>query len=88
MSEALSATPLALCQKAARLLTGAQRRAHQAAGALVFCEGNARQAEAIFGWGRETVSLGLCEARSGLTCLGNFQSRGGRPPTRTPSACA
>ena len=78
MPEALSATTLALCRKAARLLSGAKRRAYQAECALVFCEGNARQAEAIFGWGRETLSLGWHEQRRGITCLGNFQARGGK----------
>lgn len=78
MSEVLSAVTRALCQKAARLLTGAKRRAYQAECATLFCEGNPRQAEAVFGWGRATVELGLHEARSGLTCLGNFQARGSK----------
>ena len=38
----------------------------------MYCAGNARQAEATFGWGRETVALGLHEARTGIVCLGNF----------------
>jgi hypothetical protein len=78
MSEAPCAATLALCQKAARLLTGAKRRAFQAECAASFCEGNARRAETIFGWRRETVNLGLHEARSGIVCLGNFQARGGK----------
>ena len=78
MPEALTTTTLVLCQKAARLLTGAKRRAYQAECATMFCQGNARQAETIFGWGRETVSLGLHEQRSGITCLGNFTARGSK----------
>lgn len=36
-------------------MLGADRRAFQAVMALKYCEGNARQAEQVFGWGRETV---------------------------------
>ena len=68
----VSAPIIALCQKAARLLTGAKRRAYQAECAAVLCQGSARAAEALFGWRRDTVTLGLEEARSGITCLGNF----------------
>jgi hypothetical protein len=78
MSEPISAAALALCQKAARLLTSEKRRAFQAECALLYCQGNARQAEAVFGWGRGTVALGLCEKRSGIACLGNFGARGGK----------
>lgn len=74
----ISATTLALCQKAARLLTGAKRRAYQAECATALCQGSARAAEALFGWRRGTVALGLEEARSGITRLGNFQARGGK----------
>ena len=77
-SPSLCATTLILCQKAARLLTGAKRRAYQAECATVFCQGSARQTESVFGWGRDTVALGLHEARSGITCLGNFAARGGK----------
>ncbi len=38
--------------------------------ALKYCEGNARQAERVFGWGRDTVQLGLHEHRTGVICLG------------------
>ena len=40
------------------------------------CDGNARQAERRFGWGRETVDKGLHELRSGIRCLENFAARG------------
>ena len=71
-------TTLALCRKAARLLTGAQRRSYQAECAQAFCQGSARAAETLFGWRRDTVALGLHEARSGITCPGNFGARGGK----------
>ena len=57
-------------QWASSNMTGATRRAFQARMALKYCAGNARQAERVFGWGRETVQLGLHEQRSGVTCLG------------------
>ena len=37
---------------------------------LKYCEGNPLMAEAVFGWGRQTVALGLAESRSGIICLG------------------
>ncbi len=51
-------------------MSGEDRRSFQAAMALKYCEGNARQAERVFGWGRETVQLGLHEHRTGITCVG------------------
>ena len=49
---------------------GAERRAFQAAMTLKYCRGNARLAERLLGWGRETVQLGLNEQRTGIICLG------------------
>jgi hypothetical protein len=51
-------------------LTGAERRSFQAAMTLKYCKGSARLAEEVFGWGRETVQLGLNEQRTGIICLG------------------
>jgi Rhodopirellula transposase DDE domain len=51
-------------------MSGAKRRSFQAAMALKYCGGNARQAERVFGWGRETVQLGLHEQRTGVICRG------------------
>jgi len=51
-------------------MSGAERRAFQAAMTLKYCHGNSRQAERVFGWGRETVQLGLNEHRSGVICQG------------------
>ena len=44
---------------------------------LKYCQGNARQAERVFGWGRETVKLGLNEHRTGIICLGMQSVYGG-----------
>lgn len=49
---------------------GAERRAFQAEMTLKYCQGQARQAETLFGWGRHTVEVGLAEKRTGLICLG------------------
>ena len=51
-------------------MSGAERRAFQAAMTLKYCQGNARQSERVFGWGRETVQLGLNEHRTGVICKG------------------
>jgi hypothetical protein len=68
----------ALIRSAARRLTGYQRRLFQAEVATALCEGNARQAERRFGWGRDTVATGLHELHSGLRCRENFAARGRR----------
>lgn len=47
-----------------------ERRSFQAEIALKYCGGSARQAETIFGWGRESVETGLGEKRTGILCLG------------------
>ena len=43
-----------------------------------YCEGNARLAETVFGWGRHTVALGLAERRTGVRCLGAQSAFSGR----------
>jgi len=70
---------------AARTLTGHRRRAFQAEMALKYCDGQPRQAERVFGWGRTAVHTGLQERRTGIRCLENFGARGrhtteARPP--------
>ena len=63
---------------AASKLTGAKRRAFQAQVTLDDLEGRARRAERVFGWGRNTVELGLHELWTGIVCLGNFSARGNK----------
>lgn len=60
-------------------MTGASRRCFQAQMTLKYCEGNARQAERVFGWGRDTVQLGLHEHRTGVICLGAQEAYCGKP---------
>jgi len=50
-------------------MLGAERRAFQATMALKFCAGSPRQAEAVFGWSRAAVELGLHEKRTGIVCV-------------------
>jgi transposase len=66
----------ALIRSGARRLTGFQRRAFLAEVASELCDGNARQAERRFGWGRDTVEKGLHERRTGIRCLEDFVARG------------
>lgn len=51
-------------------MTGAKRRSFQAEISIKYCGSSARKTEKIFGWGRENVSLGLAEKRTGITCIG------------------
>ena len=60
----------------ARKLTGFQRRQFQAEVAVQYCQGSARQAERVFGWGRDAVLTGLNELRTGIRCVDNFSDRG------------
>jgi hypothetical protein len=55
---------------AASKMTGPKRRAFEAEMTLKYCRGNPLMAEALFGWGRQTVALGLAERRTGIICLG------------------
>src|SRR5256885_516690 len=63
---------------AASKMTGAKRRAFEAAMTLKYCAGNPLQAEITFGWSRRTVALGLAERRTGLMCLGAQSAFSGR----------
>jgi len=67
-----------LLKEAARELTGAKRRAFEAHTTLDLLGGSARRAETVFGWGRETVQVGLHELRTGIRCVERFAQRGRR----------
>ena len=56
---------------AARQMTGQKRRLFLAEMTHKYCQGNARQAESVFGWGRQTIETGLGELRTGLACIGS-----------------
>jgi hypothetical protein len=65
----------ALLRVAAKRLKGQQRRLFLAEVTLQLCDGNPRQAERRFGWGRDTVSTGVHELQQGIRCLENFAAR-------------
>lgn len=65
-----------LIKDAARKLTGAKRRAFEARTTQELLGGSARRAEAVFGWSRRTVILGLHERRTQIRCQERFQDRG------------
>ena len=74
----LSPSQIADLRLAASHMTGSTRRAFEAEMALKYCGGNPLRAEAVFGWGRQTVALGLAERRTGIVCLGAQSAFSGR----------
>ncbi len=77
--DSLSPEQIADLCLAASKMTGATRRAFEAAMALKYCPGHPLWAETVFGWNRQTVALGLAEKRSGIICLGAQSAFSGRP---------
>lgn len=77
----ISPTPeqIADLRLAASQMTGATRRAFQAEMALKYCDGNARRAEEVFGWGRQNIEVGLAEKQTGIVCLSLHAAFSGRP---------
>ena len=63
---------------AASKLTGPERRSFEAEMTLKYCGGNPLRAETLFGWGRQTVALGLAERRTGIIGLGAQSAFSGR----------
>ena len=74
----LSPSQIADRRLAASHMTGSPRRAFEAEMTLKYCGGNPLRAEAVFGWGRQTVALGLAERRTGIICLGAQSAFSGR----------
>jgi hypothetical protein len=74
----LSSSQIADLRLAASHMTGPTRRAFEAEMTLKYCGGNPLMAEAVFGWGRQTVTLGLAERRTGIICLGAQSAFSGR----------
>ena len=74
----LSPSQIADLRLAASKMTGPDRRAFEAEMTLKYCTGNPLMAEAVFGWGRQTVARGLAERRSGIVCLGAQSAFSGR----------
>jgi len=78
MSTVLTDALTETIQSAARKLTSHRRREFQAEMTLKYCQGSARRAERVFGWGRDAVRTGLNEVCSGMRCVENFAARGRR----------
>jgi hypothetical protein len=74
----LSRSQIADLRLAAAHMTGSTRRAFEAEMTVKYCGGNPLMAEAVFGWGRQTVALGLAERRTGIICLGAQSAFSGR----------
>lgn len=74
----------AVFKETAQALTAHNRRAFQAKITKIYLHGNVRDAESVFGWGRETVSLGLKELESGYICYVEVHERGDK---RTEVKC-
>lgn len=65
-----------ILKNAARKMTGATRRAYLAEVTLELCDGNARQAERVVGWGRGTIAKGRRERATGMQCVDAYAQRG------------
>lgn len=76
--QSLSPSQITDLRLAASKMTGPKRRAFEAEMTLKYCGGNPLRAETLFGWGRQTVALGLAERRTGLICLGAQSAFSGR----------
>ena len=74
----LSPSQIADLRLAASNMSGPTRRAFEAEMTVKYCGGNPLMAEAVFGWGRQTVALGLAERRTGIICLGAQSACSGR----------
>jgi hypothetical protein len=81
LSASPSPTPqqIADLRLAASHMSGATRRGFQAEMTLKYCDGNARRAEEVFGWGRQNIEVGLAEKRTGIVCLSLHAAFSGRP---------
>lgn len=66
----LTASQIEDLRLAASKMNGVERRSFQAQMTLKYCQGSARQAETVFGWGRQNIEVGLAEKRTGITCVG------------------
>ena len=94
VAQPVSSQQIANLRLAAAQMSGAKRRAFQAEMAEQYCASNPRQAEWLFGWGRETVEVGLAERRTGVTCIGAQPAFSGRkrweeqPPQAAAALCS
>src|SRR5258708_10025397 len=73
-----SPSQIADLRLAASNMTGPTRRAFEAEMTLKYGGGNPLMAEAVFGWGRQTVARVLAERRTGIMGLGAPSAFSGR----------
>jgi hypothetical protein len=74
----LTPSQVADMRLAASKMTGPTRRAFEAEMAVKDCGGNPLKTDSVFGWGRQTVALGLAERRTGIVGLGAQSAFSGR----------
>jgi transposase len=67
-----------IIKSASDKLSGVKKREYIAEVAIEFCDGNARKAERIFGWGRETINKGIRELQTGIKCTDDYSARGNK----------
>lgn len=67
-----------LLKQAIKHMSGKERRAYMADVTDELLEGNARQAERVFGWARGTVQKGLREQATGIMCSDYYAGRGNK----------
>jgi hypothetical protein len=86
----LSVSQIEDLRLAASKMNLVDRRSFQAEMTLKYCNGNARQAEYQFGWGRASIELGLAEKRTGIRCIGAQSGYSGakRWEEKQPAAAA
>ena len=64
-----------LVQRLVERIPWPARRQAMADATKTLLKGKPRVAEAVFGWGRTTVELGMNELRTGLACLNDLSKR-------------
>jgi len=65
-----------ICKETSATLRGSDRRLFQAKITKEYLDGNPNRAELVFGWGRNTVKLGLKELETGYACYVEIHERG------------
>src|SRR2546429_9719954 len=75
-----SPSQIADLRLAASNMTGPTRRAFEAEMTLKYCGGKPLRAEAVFGWGRHKVVLGVAERSTGSEGCGAQAAFRGRQP--------
>ena len=66
---------VALVSRLVKMIPWPARRLAMGDATLVLLGGKGRVAEDVFGWGRETVAMGLNELRTGIVCQNDLSMR-------------